>query len=1311
MAKYKVFDISGQEDLIAKHSVFLRQLHRLGIESNVFFHLLYFYDGAEGISKGKRLQIIFYATADSPRKLELIREFVTTSVLSTYYDFYCYEISTAMDYRLDEGYLQFTNLSGTRKKYKLSGSINHFEYDAIKKQIESDGYLYCSIEPNTNEVTEINSQLFYLDSIGRIGCDYSFDHASFLTKKDYHLYAQNRLYNDPQNSLIPIYSIMEWIPNPLGRLFNVLKLMEGYNETCALRIDLFPVDVAESFNDNMAPTINELRQRMSQHEQGKDDNCDTVLKSIEGITKKLMKYPQFFANVIAFADHKDISVMLVDSVGAEAVESGSYLVKDISTFGVADKQYEIYSYDSEIVIDRTTYSLDGNYMSEYVSLYTLDEVRPMFSFPVLYPGESIECAKETDPEFEEENENTLHLGISDNGYSVNFPIKLLNKHAFIAGVPGSGKTNTMLYMVSELWNTYHIPFLVLEPAKQEYRALAKTSKLKGMDALKEICYFSPSADSRFPLHINPFEFPIGLTLAEHISNLNSVFSGAFELPPPSPHFIDTCIEQIYLNKGWNINSRNDGSLPYPTMQELYDSLNVAVQNSHYEGETLGNLRSVMEVRVGSLLKREIGNVYNVEFSSFKPEEWLERPVIIELESLGEGPANFMTLLISTLIRETLKINKIKDRSTSDNGLPRIGLNHIIFYEEAHNLIGQTQENIGDRVDPKVSATKFLIKMLAEVRALDEGIVIADQLPSVMAPEVLKNTGLKIGHRITANDDRELLGGTMSASPDQLAEQSVFLPGEALVFYEGIQKPFKMSIAKWQRTPDEYCDSATDELIAYLKNDYYLDNEDSSEQELIEDYFLNIYDSPTDIELYRIIKDYPTYKELLLRSKEIVIQRVIASFSSYYYQLNEINRRNLIPAYAEGDKWLREIQLYKKNYSKSKNRKEELAKIVKMESQYTDFKSVFTELLTYKGDKPIPIKRKLIFMLNECNILFANNISIVKNYDALGIELSATIIDAYLLLFESIDYRHLWKNNDLVDAVLTNTAAVRNVIKTFVDYSCAEPSGALANTEYYSLLKEHSYAIRCFGILNDFNLLNKQLIDALDWKSQTFDCDVVKTIAEEYSKKYFEWMAVSNEYQNNREEMQSLIILKYSELFDCIKYFRDPELIAHQLYVPTREVYSNVTDFGSSNGSSITPYTDKLEDEITSLKRHLIRIEIYEVYYTQAKRTLRDLIKEIDCHYATITRTQLETVVRAYIKTYFDCLSICKNAKMRGLVTCIDELFCTIISELGVKLNEEQKRYLNMEIGDYIQKILECEEKHNSNNADDIWQIVDKYWAH
>ena len=84
-------------------------------------------------------------------------------------------------------------------------------------------------------------------------------------------------------------------------------------------------------------------------------------------------------------------------------------------------------------------------------------------------------------------------------------------------------------------------------------------------------------------------------------------------------------------------------------------------------------------------------------------------------------------------------------------------------------------------------------MLAEVRALKEGIIIADQLPTAMAPEVIKNTGLKIVHRLTSQDDRSLVGSTMSASGTQIEELATYMPGNALISYEGLLKPFRMQI--------------------------------------------------------------------------------------------------------------------------------------------------------------------------------------------------------------------------------------------------------------------------------------------------------------------------------------------------------------------------------------------------------------------------------------------------------------------------------------------------------------------------------------
>ena len=81
----------------------------------------------------------------------------------------------------------------------------------------------------------------------------------------------------------------------------------------------------------------------------------------------------------------------------------------------------------------------------------------------------------------------------------------------------------MHHITSSLWKDHKIPFLVLEPAKQEYRALANDPDMK------EMYLFSPNADMSFPLHINPFEMPKGTLVAEHIRRLCSVFEGAFQV--------------------------------------------------------------------------------------------------------------------------------------------------------------------------------------------------------------------------------------------------------------------------------------------------------------------------------------------------------------------------------------------------------------------------------------------------------------------------------------------------------------------------------------------------------------------------------------------------------------------------------------------------------------------------------------------------------------------------------------------------------------------------------------------------------------
>jgi len=1006
LTKYSVFDGSSVENIMDKHGVFLRQLHRLGYTSGVYFHLLYYYNPDKSIPKGHHLSIIFYATSQSKAKLEGIREFLTTSVLSTYYEFFCYEISQNFaigEEKLSDGstipLLKLTNISGAIKKYSL-GKTKPEEIITAAKEIAGGtrSHIVCEIASDADAMLSFNKMP--VDKTGRIVLEKKFAHGAFLTKKDYSLPAQNRLNTDGAGE-INLYSIMEWEPCETGRLYNVLKLMEGYDRSAVLRIDIFPVEHTQAIRQRLPYT--ETRRRISDRVQGKDDNSESIVKSWDKYLNNLMKFPQFLANVVAFADSQDIAVMLADSVAAEAVESGTYLIETLSS----ESGFSMYESDAKILHKEKE---AGNYVAPFLSLYTLEEIRPMFSFPILYPGEAIECQKETDPTpFSKElsidkDTGEIHevisLGVSSMGYDVTFPVKLFKKHAFIAGVPGSGKTNTMLYLVTTLWrNTQqHVPFLVLEPAKQEYRALAM------IDGMEDLCVFSPGADTYFPLHINPFQFPVGLTLAEHISNLNAVFAGAFELIPPSPFLIDSCIEKVYLDKGWNINERNNGTKEYPTMQELYDSLKVAVEESGYEGESKANIRSVMEVRIGSLLRREIGNVYNVRKSSIEPEDWLSRPVIIELEALGEGPSNFMSLLISTLIREVLKIRKTSDVAKANESALKREIEHIIFYEEAHNLIGPTTDDpVGGSVDPKISATKYLVKMLAEVRALGEGIVIADQLPTAMAPEVLKNTGLKLGHRITAQDDRNLLGSTMSASADQLEEQGTFGTGQALIFYENLLKPFKMRVCEWEKG------------VSQKK-----------------------YDSPTNTQLFERLKTNKTYNALLARSAVIMQEKMRVEFDLLRTQAQTL-KASISKKYAE-------LNYVSNNLRGLQSKFERLFD----EDDIAETKKHIAETRLVYEKKQREFTGSLTRDLKKLCWGFANQyyayITLSKNYYVYSDDMYMCTINNYLSLFGIM--RSLHDVPQLKAILMEETKNVTADIERYVDFKTPSSDALLANHPGY-----------------------------------------------------------------------------------------------------------------------------------------------------------------------------------------------------------------------------------------------------------------------
>jgi len=753
LSKYSALDEGGVEGVLKKHEAFLRQIHRKGLLNKEIIRWIYEYNPSA--PKGQRMKIII--KFDGKNASDYMQSFIGSSPLASYFD--------------------LVQVFPEEELPPLMG-----------KETPKD------LEKRKAKTLTLNQELYRYQ-------------ASLLKKEKF---------ARPDNpEMADFYSVNKWEMNEDARLFGLFTMMKKMAENskkedksqwrCLYCVDVVPMDYADAIESPtmLGPIMAGLRRMLSLRVEKtststsfqKDESADYTLERYKDLVKTIAGTPHFNVNIKAYAQNSDYANMLLDAAASEALSEGSY---DVAVESGMFNVNEIINKNLRLLCNTRA----PKELRFWPTLFFLKELVPFTTLPTLYSGESIEMPKETAPSYDDSG---LYLGKDTDDYNVYFPLKNLPKHAFLAGVPGSGKTNSMLHLVTTLYSKFDIPFLILEPAKQEYRALVNKPEMRGTTV------FSPSSGTKFLLHINPFQFPLKMSLAEHIRNVINVFEGSFSMDPPMPFLLDRAIERVYREKGWLPYMINQGTLPYPTMGELYDTLEQILEETDYEGEIKGNLKSVLQVRIGSLLSREMGDVFNVAESTMAPEEWLTRPVVIELEAMGSGPANFLTLMLSTLIRETLKVNPLKRKDGSKK--PR----HVIFFEEAHNLIGpKAEKEAGENANPKIAATAFVVKMLAEVRALNEAIIIADQLPTAMAPEVIKNTSLKLGHRMTSQDDRQLLGSTMSADEVQLERMATFTTGRTLCIYEGLLKPFELQMEQWSKVNgvvhDELYDSPSDDKL-------------------------------------------------------------------------------------------------------------------------------------------------------------------------------------------------------------------------------------------------------------------------------------------------------------------------------------------------------------------------------------------------------------------------------------------------------------------------------------------------------------------
>lgn len=383
----------------------------------------------------------------------------------------------------------------------------------------------------------------------------------------------------------------------------------------------------------------------------------------------------------------------------------------------------------------------------------------------------------------------------------------LNRHTFVCGATGSGKSQTVRSLLTEL-STHRrpIPWLAVEPAKAEYARMAgrlaphraagaepATGEgdpgATGPSPFSRVTVIRPGDVDVAPASLNPLEPEPGFALQSHVDLVRALFLAAFEGHEPFPQVLARALTQCYTAAGWDLVTGeprpankpkfllDEPDVPraaqYPTLADLQSTAQRVVETIGYGREVTADVRGFVDVRIGSLREGTPGRFFQGGHP-LDVAELLAGNVVLELETItNDQDKAFLIGAVLIRIVEHLRVHH------SGGGVP---LRHVLVVEEAHRLLKNVESG------PAAAAVELFASLLAEIRAYGEGVVIVEQIPSKILPDVIKNSALKVMHRLPAEDDRRSVGATMNLQPEQSESVVALRPGRAAVAADGMDRP-------------------------------------------------------------------------------------------------------------------------------------------------------------------------------------------------------------------------------------------------------------------------------------------------------------------------------------------------------------------------------------------------------------------------------------------------------------------------------------------------------------------------------------------
>ena len=406
-------------------------------------------------------------------------------------------------------------------------------------------------------------------------------------------------------------------------------------------------------------------------------------------------------------------------------------------------------------------------------IITAEEASQFFRLPVggsrVSAGLPVNEAGKTNRTYADNiiNAGDIEIGTlksSSRGDKIGISLKDLAKHMLVVGTPGSGKTTFSVSLLDRLWKDHHIPFLVIEPAKNEYRALVQS--------IPDLQVFTPGKNFISPFVYNPFVPPKNVKLETYKSTLKTAFAAGVSMTTPLDKIFEEAINNCYSDFRWldTYTSDDKGRIFNITdfvkcFQETFDAIG-------YTGDAK-NIGRAGVVRLNSLVNL-FDNYYSIPI-----EDLLSKPTIIELAAIENSDQK--ALIISLLLLSILAY-------VNSNYVGEGGLRNVILLEEAHVLLdADTNAGQGD-ANPSAIAQGLVKRMLAEIRSYGVGIVIADQSPRKVSTDVVALTDIKLAFRLVEATDKQILADSANMDEVQVKRLAKLKPGEAFFFFNKLEEP-------------------------------------------------------------------------------------------------------------------------------------------------------------------------------------------------------------------------------------------------------------------------------------------------------------------------------------------------------------------------------------------------------------------------------------------------------------------------------------------------------------------------------------------